>query len=859
MRPSENVECGFRHPREANGRSLLWYNAQVRRLSQALAILLIGAALSGLSFEGRPTRLRRELTEGLLEERVRAAGEIRTLRLSDAAPLITLALDDPELPVQTLGVEAAIALRWTPVLDQTRALFESEDPQQRRLASQAEGELGDAESIPALTRALSDARALVREAAAEGLGKLGLAACAAALGPVLDDADTSVRVSAANALGQTPGSRATDFLLARTLDRTSEVRTAVIRALADRTDQEPERILPVLAASLEDESESVRLAATLGLGRARESRGVDTLIARIEPYLQPTAAPPAGATNASPTRPRQPEEALSALAALGRIDAPNARMVLVRALSVDALRDTASAGLRSQSEVNDAAVSRAFAEALRSHPAQTDLLARSVIASPHPSPELASALHAISIRSEGDPALVLPALAASTTSDCDEHESIVIHILARLDDAPSRPSALRAVQTLAERNLLDEAAREAFIAQARGETEEAGELAALAALSPPPIATILRYESDATRAAVLNALVSQDDPRVQALALRAITDAQPPARAAALQYLRAHPTADALQALLGLLEAPSNIDRFSLVEAVALLSATSDAATEERTRTSLAAALHADDPRLFGAAAAGLHAGGTEAHRALFDGATPSTLSVALARAQQGLREGASFRAWLALAPDAALSAHDFAFDESLLFPTAITRSFTALVLAREGALRESDVPRLCALAARHEPNVRANAVLALAAMRAPCEGIEPLQLTRQSTSSQVQLAALTWWSALNATLDAHARSVVTECAESALEPRVAEACLALVRGDSTRLQRATSASESTWLDVTALDAGNVPLPLHWVTLEFTDGSSLAARTDESGRIAMRVPAAPLLRLSDPFASVLEP
>lgn len=820
---------------------------------KALAILVVGAALPGLSFEDGRTRLRRELNEGLLEERVLAAGELRALDVADAAPLIELALRDPELRVRALAVEAAITLRHRGVLEYTRTLFASDDPEERRLASRAEGELGDAESVVPLTRALSDARALVRQAAAEALGALRLSACAVPLGNALDDADTTVRVSAATSLGFTPSARATDFLLARSLDRTAEVRAAVVHALAERAEQEPERILPVLAASLADESEAVRMGATLGLGRARSDRGTDTLIARITPLMSSTP---------QAARVRDPQEALAALAALGRIDAGQARRTLIRAARFPALASTAREGLRNQDALHRDAVSEAFAEALSEAPEHVDALAEVLLERAHAHPALAAALYEVSLRSLGSAEHVLPALAACTPSDDARTEAIVVHVLARLLDAPSRAGAMRAIAMLAARDVLDEAAREALLEHVATEHEDEGGLAlhALTALRPPPIDALLSRESEQSRAAILEALTSTDDPRIADLALRAIQSPDPNARRMALHYFRAHPSAPVMHALLPLMEQRVSVDRFSLIEAIAILAgASQEPAEAARVVEVLRQALAASDPRIVSAAAAGLASVENAAdHQAIFTQAAPQTdASTAILRARASLDEG-GHRAWLGT--EATRDAHAFAFDESLDFPVSITRAFTALQLARAGALQASDVPHLCTLAARREPMVRANAALALSAMHARCENIDPLRWVTQGTAAEVQLAGLAWLAARDARDDAPTRRALAACADAALDVRVASRCEAMLQASEVSAPLAPlTAPERHWLDLTASDAEGRARTDQWVVLEFADGSTLAARTDGAGRIAMRVPAMALTRISDPFASVLEP
>ena len=806
----------------------------------------------GLSFEDGRTRLRRELNEGLLEERVLAAGELRALDVADAAPLIALALRDPELRVRELAVDAAIALRHTVVLDYTRTLFASENAEERRLASRAEGALGDAESVVPLTRALSDARALVRQAAAVALGELRLSASAVPLGNALDDADTSVRVSAAESLGFTPGSRATDFLLARSLDRTAEVRAAVTNALAERAAEEPERILPVLAASLEDESEAVRMGAILGLGRARSDRGVDTLIARIAAFL--SSAPQAA-------RAGEPQEALAALAALGRIDARRARLMLVRAASFPALASTAREGLRNQDALHIDAVSEAFAAQLTSAPEQVDSLAPMLLDTTHIHPALAAVLLDLSERSVGDSARVLPALAAVTPSDDALTEAVTVHVLARLSDAPSRAGAMQAIAILAERDLLSEAAREALIAHMQTETVDEGALAlhALTTLSPAPVDVLLARESEQTRAAILEALTTTDDARIVALALRAIQSPDPNARRMALRFFRAHPNATAMDVLLPLAAQRTSVDRFTLIEAIAMLAAAStEPEVDAPVMQLLTRALQSADPRMVSAAATGLAAvEDSLSGLAILERAAGHTnASTALLRAHASLDEG-GHHAWLGTRGSA--DAHAFAFDESLVFPVSITRSFVALQLARAGALQASDVSLLCTLAQRREPMVRANAALALSALHARCENIDPILWVAQGRAAEVQLAGLAWLASSASPPDASAERILASCADAALDARVAARCQAAANQQSATVPALNAPLQSTWLDVTALDAEGRVSPDQWVALEFADGSSLAARTDGAGRIAMRVPDVALTRVSDPFASVLEP
>jgi HEAT repeat protein len=869
-------------------------------------VLLLGCALAGgdvassvgapraaaLSFEGQGARLARELREGVPAERVAAAAELATLSAEQAAPLVALALDDPEIEVRERAARAAGALRITSARERTRAWLEDEEPALREIAVRAEGALGDASSVPLLARALGDPRFSVRAAAAEALGLLGLPACAQPLGTALEDSDATVRVVAASALGRIPGPEATRLLVARSLDPVLEVRVQVVQALSRRDgvegDTDP-RVGAVLVAALADDAEEVRLAATIGLGRARWAAAAPTL-ARM---MESGASDPTGMSSGRAAEHSRLTRA--ALAALGRMDDGSARAAIVRALGRPGLRAAALDALREQLAMAPEASEDALRVALDAGAEERDAAVAALAALPAlPGGEglLRGLLEAL-VRREGSPELLLPALGACMTPGVSGTDEAVVALLAALEEPALSAAALDGLERAHGRGALDVRAVEPLLlllGEGSSSDAEVGdaraldsELAArvarlLGRLRDPRAAPALaRLASDAPgepRRAALEALAELDTvgPSARAdvtrLVIPALVSSEPRERVAGAVIARRHGDVATLVALLDALDAAAPLDRALALEAVVGLLRREDLAADSvsvaRAQEVLISALRGHDPRLCSAASAALQRApgvlGTRLDDALAPRSPGRGDPTALARlARAAGRQGATGPT----AAEALLDAPVAALVEGVedrAFPDAVVRAYALLTRARRGELDAAAAPTLCALARRREPGVRANAGLALAVMGLACEGVDPIAWIERGRNVATQRAGLAWALAWpregTAPHDARRLARALErCLERAADSGLRDDCTAARRG---------AAREHRWVtgdvvDLSIVDAAGVPETSRLVSLRFPDGAILIVPTDGAGRVALRVDrAAGEIVVEDPFATVLE-
>jgi HEAT repeat protein len=135
------------------------------------------------------------------------------------------------------------------------------NPDQRWWAVRTLARISAPEATLALTRALSDDEAAVRQAAALGLRGTTEARCLAALAVALADPDPLVARLAGDALGEA-GAPATRFLSPATLDPRPRVRIEAARALALNSDP---AVIPLLFTLLDDPSSLVSYWAERGL------------------------------------------------------------------------------------------------------------------------------------------------------------------------------------------------------------------------------------------------------------------------------------------------------------------------------------------------------------------------------------------------------------------------------------------------------------------------------------------------------------------------------------------------------------------------------------------------------------------
>lgn len=859
-----------------------------------MIVALLLATASGetraLSFEAQEARLARELAEGVSAQRVVAAGELSTLSRAAAWPLVQVALADPEIEVRARGADAAGRLGLTDALPLTRAWLEDEDPDLRAIAIRLEGLLGDASSVPLLSRALGDARFSVRAAAAEALGALGLEACAAPLGSAMEDTDATVRVVVAEALGHTPGAEAIRLLLSRSLDSVLEVRVQVIESLAHRIDADGEaasgdaRITAVLVGALADEASEVRIAAILGLALARHSAAAPLLARIVDGAPEGVASPGGRAAEAS-------REARAAVAALGRIDEAAARACLVRTIGRGALRGAALDALRVQHERSPIPTEEALTEGLLGPSAGRTRLAEALLelGSLHGGDAMTSAL--LAARQDGSvpPAAVLPALGSVAVAGGTRTEDALVALLDGLEDGANASPALDGLERLADRGVLDARAVDPLLLSSQMLLEPRA-ITLLGRLddvrAAPRLVDTALGPADPARQAALEALAitthldGESRERLLSLVGAGLGFQDPRERLALVEIARRHGDGSTLAALLDALEGPGEIDRALAIELVTSLvdadAARADGAIEpgarERASRVIVEALSSTDARLSSAASSALlsarpalaeplliraleaRADSPRRGDAVALSRAGAALGVTLAPADEGERD-------LELARSAGPNVARL-LEPELRYPASVDRSFALLTAVRRGLVGVEASPQLCALAARREPSVRANAGLALAWLGAACEDVDPISWVMSAHSVAVQLAGLHWVAALARAGDAAVRPpmrrlarALGSCVERASDPGLRESCAALGRGNLP----APDVVREGPLDVIVVTPSGAPDRGRLVALRFSDGATVILRTDGAGRVALQLDrAVGGTVVEDPYATVLE-
>ncbi len=811
----------------------------------------------GFEWEGRLGRLERELQNGDARRRREVVRRMAAYPADEVQRPLLQALEDPEVAVRLeaartsgeVGLEAAV-----PVL---REWMEAPDADIRAAAARALGGIGDPRPVGSLVRALGDSAAEVRRAAIQALARLGTdeeigRTVAVPLLARLDDDDAEVRIAAAEALASMGDVRAVVPLVGRARDSAPEVRVAVYRALGELADR---RAAAALIQSLRDDDENARLAAIAALGRMRAS----------------SATPALGELAAD----RDARVAQAAVVALGRMtDDPDALDGLVGAL---ARADTRRIAEELLVQRGDDALTLELARRLpnASNSVEAEGLTSVVEARLKRSAnaEAAAPLLEALERGIGPETAVLRALA--TTGDPE----VLVPILETLDPEAPVPTraALAALERYFELHESDGRAADPLLA-ILGEVPadervrvvrllgHSGAGRALRALEP-----LLEHESAELRRAAVEAigkigpggaralmpLLDSDDARIRFEAARNVGSAADAT------------TVDALLERLGQRE-PA--DRHALLEALgpALARAVpeNDGERAEKAAAILGQIAHDRDERLaaralealarWGAkapllalAAEGTTRRGAQARLALGRTA-PNEASLAL------LREHAADGDW---ASTLALGEVGSAADTDRLltvaaegsWPASTTAAFALARLGRRGELGDDAAPRLCALArARRAPHLRANVVIALAAIGGRCESGEPSThvhprswLTR-AHAPVVRGAAARW---LAASYPDQADLVLGDCMEDALSPDVRAACAD---------PRMPPLEDTADVYAYAVD-GRTLLRDTVVALRLADGSSFVVRTDANAHLRLEnVPAGPL-KLDDPLASPLEP
>src|SRR5690606_1951691 len=189
-----------------------------------------------------------------------------------------------------------------------------------------------------------------------------------------------------------------------------------------------------------------------------------------------------------------------------------------------------------------------------------------------------------------------------------------------------------------------------------------------------------------------------------------------------------------------------------------------------------------------------------------------------------------------------------------LPWPASAAAAFSLARLARRGQLALTSAhPGLCRLAESHDPFVRANVAVAMAALAAPAcpDGASPLAWLGRSHAAVVRAAAARWVHAAGQAghLDpAQARPALAACAAEPLVPDVSAACAqpAMPPLDATADVYAYAP------DGTRLWSGRL------VALRLADGTVWITRSDANGHLRLHAAPRGELVLEDPAATPLE-
>lgn len=829
----------------------------------------------------------RALEDVDVDVRVEAAAVAGTLRLHDAEPRLASFLDEPEMPLREAAVSALAALgdvRAVPAI--VRALGDT-DARVRRAAVGALGALG---TLP------PEAGALRVDCVVPVLGRL-------------DDDDPQVRAEAAEVLAQLHDARAVVPLVGKARDTAPEVRAAVYGALGALGDH---RALAPLLSALDDDDPDARLAAVGALGRLGDADATDALVLQLaKPDRRlvnaATAAlaalPGERALAAVAGEVARSPSTLSADASTSIAGA--ALIARVRATQDDASRAAVVAAIVHVLESGDpargpSAVLVRIADLTSTAPA-APVLARLFAGPAGRDPIIATALAratADPVATDAAPPAGLVALLESLAGGDPQREEAA---LAGLDayfasHAPDGRAADPLISALAHVRR-DHRAR---IVTLLGAVHASRALPALrpllaARVDGPAHGHGGAAEEAALRRAAVDALGRIGDPGAAPLLLPLLDDPVPETRMLAARALGASASVDTVRDLVARLARPAPTDRHAVLVAfgpalaaqLPHLAAGDRAAAEE----ALLAAARSDDATLAARAVdaialasdvelagplgvilrdanpttriAAVRALGTllgrtvattppdppgipGARRALDDAAgddDPDVRVAALGVAGELDRPGgprANEPAKLAMLLAAAMGAQG---------PASSAAAFALARLARRGLLATADAPRLCSLLTQREPYVRANAMIALAALRAGCPGSPaPVTYLGSVHAEAVREAAARWAFAATPsapeTLDALARCasgdpsehVAATCAEPAMPPLDDVA------------------------DVTAWDAdGRRPLARTLVAVRLADGSALVARTDANAHVLLLgAPRGPLA-IDDPLDVPLDP
>lgn len=836
-------------------------------------ILIVALAVSsfGFEWEGRLTRLRREMEDPDPARRREVVQLLSSYPASEVQGALLAALEDEDAGVRAEAAEAVGRVRLPEAVPRLLDWLDDPEADVRAAAARALGQIAADGTVPQLVRVLGDAHSEVRRAGVEALAAIGGDEVVVPLLGRLDDVDVRVRTLAAQLLGNLGDRRAVVPLVGRARDDAPEVRAAVYAALGDLGD---DRAVPALVQGLRDDAPEPRLAAVGALGRLGSEEAVRPLVALME---SPDTRLPRAVT-----------------AALGQIEGEVARAALVEALRPPRTRPMAAQTLveRARRGARDGqdgsgAITRALAEALETadDPAHATQLARTLLAvsSFDSIAAAAPALLAALREGRGEPPATLRALGATGAPEAlvpllerlraeEVHIRLAVLEALRRYFAEAEPDGRAADPLLAVLGHVSEAERQPVIGLL-------GTVGATRAL--PTLRTLLSHRDPELRLAAVRAIGDIGDPEGAPALLALLDDTDGRLRFEAARAAGAAASPEVIRDLLSRLRRREPTDRHAVLMALARALprlAADEALPPELAETSRELMVEVASGDDLGLAARALDVlvawhppEAAEPLASLLERAGPRR-SLMITRAIGALDHDAARAALRRLMDDPSSSVQTQAASvmgerggpeeaalllergPELSWPASAAAAFALARMARRGVLDADAHEGLCRMSTSHDPFVRANVATALGALSAPpCpSGAHPLGWLERRHAGVVRAAAARWASAA-AEAGHLPRAAVTEalerCAAEPLAPEAAAVC-----------------ASPTW---PALDAeadvyayapdGERVLGSRLLALRLSDGSVWVTRSDPNGHLRLSGAPAGALTLEDPAATPLEP
>jgi HEAT repeat protein/beta-lactamase regulating signal transducer with metallopeptidase domain len=192
---------------------------------------------------------------------------------------LTAALKDSDAGVRETAMHALVQMRDPSIFDPLVEALRDASADVREQAALGLGQLRDRRAVDPLVGATKDSNGSVRQQAVFALGQLRDPRAVDAVGAALKDAAADVREQAAFALGQIKDKRATAALASALGDASDDVREQVVFALGQLRDP---AAIDGLTTALRDAKPTVREQAAFSLGQIRDPRAVDPLVAALK-------------------------------------------------------------------------------------------------------------------------------------------------------------------------------------------------------------------------------------------------------------------------------------------------------------------------------------------------------------------------------------------------------------------------------------------------------------------------------------------------------------------------------------------------------------------------------------------------